>query len=153
MENVQKNEIVDLILQLKEIVKQNDEFIIEDKKYKEKRNIIINKYNKYKFIINNKTDESYTYIGENNIYISGKDWNRNSYDGLFIILHEIGHLETNTLKMSKAKREFEATKWAINESKKLNMYYISDTLKYTYELDIKDKLIQGESKDNYCFNW
>ena len=45
----------------------------------------------------------------------------NSYPSLFILLHEIGHIETHKSSMRRCEQESEATRWAIEKLRELGL--------------------------------
>ena len=51
------------------------------------------------------------------IYQSKRDYNNMTPQNLFDLLHEIGHLETNTPEMTRHEEECFATKWAVERMK------------------------------------
>ncbi len=53
-------------------------------------------------------------------------------ESLFDLLHEVGHIKTNTSKMKSCEREYYATVWAIKEIKKYG-YMITDQRKREYQ--------------------
>ena len=44
-----------------------------------------------------------------------------SYKSTFTLFHEIGHIETDIKGMKRCEQESEATKWAINEFRKIGL--------------------------------
>ena len=46
---------------------------------------------------------------------------KESYDSLFLLLHEIGHIETDVKGMKRCEMESEATTWCINQMKQLGL--------------------------------
>jgi len=72
-------------------------------------------------------------------------WRRkNSYKSLFVLLHEIGHIETDVKGMKRCEQESEATRWAVErlralgipiKRKILNDY--KDYTKRTYERGVR----------------
>lgn len=63
---------------------------------------------------------------------------KSDYDewSLFAFLHEIGHIKTNTDKMKRCVQEYLATKWAMEEAKRIGFdvpeRYISTYQKYIW---------------------
>lgn len=94
-----------------------------DKKYRliKIQNDLYKDY-KDKYAIRFMKDEvAYCYLETKEIYLNIDNWFNPTIRTVFDFLHEIGHLETNTIKMKKCEREFFATVWAINEFNKLGL--------------------------------
>ena len=51
------------------------------------------------------------------IYQSKSDYENLTPETLFDLLHEVGHLETNTEKMTRQEEEYFATQWAVERMK------------------------------------
>lgn len=98
----------------------------------ETQNEIINKYkNTINFRVNNK-DCAYCYVKEKIIYLNGRDLLYPTAESLFDLLHEIGHIITNTSKMKRCEEEYYATQWAIKEMKEYG-YTISNKRKKEFQ--------------------
>lgn len=69
-------------------------------------------------IIDYNCDNEYCYLQEKEIYIPTRSLLSPTNISLFDLLHEIGHLRTNKIKMKRCLQECLATRWAIGESKK-----------------------------------
>ena len=78
------------------------------------------------------------YLKEKEIYFPIKRFQNPDKRDVFDMLHEIGHLETNSKGMKRCEEEYYATKWAIQEMKK-----------YGFDLGQKDKQIF----QNYIWKW
>lgn len=69
----------------------------------------------------------------------------------FHLLHEIGHCETYDTKQYKVQREFNATQWAINHSKRYNVVSSNSSRdkwqKYIYSFT------KAKDKTKYLLNW
>ena len=80
--------------------------------------------NKYKNVIDFRVSNDQIaccYIKEKIVYIYQKNWLNPTNEALFDLLHEIGHILTNTSKMKRCEQEFYATQWAIEELRKYNI--------------------------------
>jgi hypothetical protein len=64
---------------------------------------------------------SYCYVLEKIIYIYYKGFLYPDEIFIFDILHEIGHIKTNTKGMKRCEEEYYATQWAIKEMKKIGL--------------------------------
>ncbi len=61
-------------------------------------------------------------------------WKRaNSIQSTFALLHEIGHIETTKSSMRRAESEYYATKWAIEQCKKMNLNVPDKTIELYQE--------------------
>jgi len=100
------------------------------------------------------------YIEEKIIYICMDDFIKPTNESTFDLLHEIGHIRTNTSKMKRCEQEFFATQWAIDEFKKCG-YSISDKRKKEFqnyifkwrETGIKLKAKNMPTKEQLILNW
>ncbi len=76
------------------------------------------------------------------------------------LLHEIGHVETNTEEMPRYEREFRATQWAANRAKELKIS-VKKLYKETYQdyifdtrtEDLKRKGTKRISKEKLIVKW
>ena len=66
-------------------------------------------------------ERAYCYLQTKRIYINLNDFLNPTYRSLFDLLHEIGHIKTNTNKMRRFEEEYYATVWAISKYKKYNI--------------------------------
>lgn len=64
-------------------------------------------------------DDFGAYIQSRKIVIPNKVKNHQTEWTLFAFLHEIGHIKTNTSDMKRYEQEYLATKWALEEAKKI----------------------------------
>ena len=95
-----------------------------------------------------KTEEktSYCELNTKRIYLSSNDWDNPTNETLFSLLHEIGHIKTNTKGMKRCEEEFYATMWAIKELKKLGLS-ISNKRQKEYQTYIyKSSIIKAMKK-------
>lgn len=113
---------------------------------------IINEYNRYMYIKTKNEDEFWAMGGLGRIGIPESAINSSHPLDIFRLLHEIGHCETYQLKHTKATREFEATQWAINHSKKYNVN-ISKQNKTIFQ-DYIYSFSKAKNKEiKYKLNW
>ncbi len=75
--------------------------------------IIVRYKHKYKFFSTRETT-AFCYIESKEIYIPEMYRDYPSLAYVFDVLHEVGHLETNTLDMERYQMEYLATVWALN---------------------------------------
>jgi hypothetical protein len=94
-------------------------------------NKIVNKY-KDKIIIIFYEGNSLCYRNNKIIFLSNKIKDNPIDDNIFEMLHEIGHILNNDDSMKKCEREYNATVWAIKESKKYRLN-ISNNCKKLYQ--------------------
>ena len=66
-------------------------------------------------------ERAYCYLETRTIYINLNDFIFPTNRSIFDLLHEIGHIKTNTSKMRRFEEEYSATKWAIVQAKKYNI--------------------------------
>ena len=97
----------------------------------------------------------YSYIKVKEIVIDPEMFTNPTEWGIFAMLHEIGHVMTNTIQMKRYEQEYLATVWAINEAKKIGFNvpksYISIYQDYIWkwrETSIKRKAKFVVSKDS-----
>lgn len=64
-------------------------------------------------------DDFGAYIQSRRIVIPNKVKNSQTEWTLFAFLHEIGHIKTNTVQMKRYEQEYLATKWALEEAKRI----------------------------------
>jgi hypothetical protein len=98
---------------------------------------IMNKNKDIQFRFTNET-VPWCHIPEKIIYICCSEFSNPTVEGLFDLLHEIGHIRTNTKGMKRCEEEFYATQWAIKEMKK-----------YGYVIPAKRK----NEFQNYIWEW
>lgn len=90
--------------------------------------MVIAKYkHKYNFLSTKETT-AFCYIGSNEIYVPEMYRDYPSLVHVFDILHEVGHLETNTLDMETYQMEYLATVWALNAARKERIYVAPMTI-------------------------
>ena len=63
---------------------------------------------------------------------------------VFALLHEIGHVKTNTIKQKRCEQEYLATQWALDESKNWGFKVSKNTIKVyqSYIWDWREKGIK-----------
>lgn len=117
---------------------------------------IMESYNdKYYFCLY-PTKVPFCRLKEKTIYIPSSDFLNPDVRIIFDLLHEIGHLETNTKGMKRFEEEYYATEWAIAESKKIGIN-LSDKDKNSFQnyiwkwMDTARKLKAKNIPDNSCF--
>lgn len=54
---------------------------------------------------------------------------KNSFDSLFTLLHEVGHIETTKAGMRRCEEEYYATMWAIKKSQEYGLEVPQKTIK------------------------
>lgn len=112
----------------------------------------LNIYNRYKELYSFKFISEglpYCILNTKEIYLNIRDWLEPNARTVFDILHEIGHLETNTYKMKRCEEEYYATVWAINESYKLKLKISEEdkVLFQDYIWNLIDKAIKLHAKN------
>lgn len=98
-------------------------------------------YEKYKNEIEFRfTSKStpYCHVPEKIIYLRLDKFFEPTENSVFDMLHEIGHIKTNTSKMKRFEEEYYATVWAIKEAKK-------------YKLELSQK--RKDEYQNYIWDW
>lgn len=103
---------------------------------------------------------AYCYIPERIVYMCSNDFINPTAESLFDLLHEIGHILTNTYNMKRCEEEYYATQWAIKEMKKLE-FQISHKRKKEFqnyiwkwrETGIKLKAKNMPSKEQLILEW
>lgn len=70
-----------------------------------------------------KKDDFGSYLETRSIVVPKSDWDHPTEWAIFAFLHEIGHLETNEIRMHRYYQEYLATQWAIDESKRIGFTY------------------------------
>ena len=110
-------------------------------------------YNKYSLLFNqtylkyckqmwihagDKGDGFYSYLQSREVAVEPHAFiNPDAWD-LFALLHEIGHILTNTNKMKRCEQEYLATQWAIKEAKEIGF-------------EVPPRYI--ETYQDYIWNW
>ncbi len=61
----------------------------------------------------------YCYIEEREVVVPPEAFKHPDKWDIFSLLHEIGHIKTNTVKQKRYYQEYLATQWAIQEAKKI----------------------------------
>ena len=105
-------------------------------------------------------DRAYCYLDSKKIYINLNDFIYPTYRSLFDLLHEIGHIKTNTNRMRRFEEEYFATEWAIVQAKKYNIilssYDKQDFDDYIISLANSCRKRHGKNVPNNCellLNW
>ena len=115
--------------------------------YKKIRDNLIKKYStKYVIYTDCQDDNSWCNLWRQEINFREEEYDDPSNLTIFILLHEIGHLETNTLFMPQCEKEFLATQWAIKEMKKLK-FVPPVWVQKEYQKDIWNKCNKDFPKD------
>lgn len=102
---------------------------------------IYDKYRKEMFIRfeDLKPDESgYSYVSCRRVVLPKKAAVNPSGWDVLTLLHEIGHIKTNTNKMRVFEKEYLATQWSADEAKRLG-FHIEETWKRIYQDYVFDK--------------
>ena len=115
-------------------------------------------YNRYHFkeckIFPSETEDgrSWCSLEYKIIIIEKSQWACGDARSVFSLLHEIGHVMTNTLDMPRCDQEYLATKWAIDKMIKYG-FDIEQDLKDSYQHYIFTYYINKESiyKDPYYY--
>lgn len=123
-------------------------------------NDIINKYkNEIDFRFTNEP-VSYCYVPEKIIYMYFKGFLNPDVSFIFDILHEVGHIKTNTKGMKRCEEEYYATEWAIKEIKKIGLKLpnkrkqeFQDYIWKWREIGIKLKAKKIPSKEQLILIW
>lgn len=111
---------------------------------KERKNLfdyIYNKYSKEMWIHEGNCGADkrpYSYIINKEIVLPKNSFRNPSEWIVFALLHEIGHIKTNTTKMKLYEKEFYATQWAATEARNLK-FNIRTEWKKVYQDYILDK--------------
>lgn len=113
----------------------------EEKRCDSLVDMIIARYkHKYKFLSTKETT-AFCCIESKEIYIPEMYREYPSLVYVFDVLHEVGHLETNTLDMETYQMEYLATVWALNAASKARIYVEPMTIAnyQRYICDWRDK--------------
>ena len=97
--------------------------------------------NQYKSTIDFRVcsnEVAYCYVPEKIVYIYNRNLLYPSVESLFDLLHEIGHIMTNTSKMKRCEEEYYATQWAMKEIK-------------SYDLNLPEK--RKQEFQDYIYKW
>lgn len=95
--------------------------------YKERKEMFTQIYNKYSKTINihggdcGKDNRAFSYIAHREIVLPESSFKNPSEWAILVLLHEIGHVLTNTTKMRTYEMEYLATQWSAIEAKKLGL--------------------------------
>lgn len=121
----------------------------KEKNYKQ---LFLELYNKYKhemFIYPGEKGQFCSYIDSRVIMLDPDTWENTNEWMLFATLHEIGHIKTNTSKMKQYMKEYLATQWALEESRRLG-FEVSKRIISIYQnyiLDWREKSIKRKAKN------
>ncbi len=66
-------------------------------------------------------NRGYSYVLRREIILPKESFSNPSEWQILELLHEIGHVKTNTRRMKVYEKEFHATQWSANEAKKLGL--------------------------------
>lgn len=112
-------------------------------------NRIFNAYSKEMYIhgVDNSEDDEcgYTYISKREITLPKKWFNNPSEWAIFVLLHEVGHVKTNTMWMPLYEKEYLATQWAADVARKIG-FHIATEYKDTYQEYIWGKRTEAVKK-------
>ncbi len=81
---------------------------------------------------------AYSYVMRREIVLPEESFNNPSEWQILELLHEVGHVKTNTHRMKVYEKEFLATQWSANEAKKLG-FPIKQLWRDAYQQYIWDK--------------
>ena len=93
---------------------------------------IFNKYKNEMFILPGEKGCFCSYIESRMVMLDPDTWKNTTEWMMFATLHEIGHIKTNTSKMKQYTKEYLATRWALEESKKIG-FQVSDRIVNIYQ--------------------
>lgn len=118
----------------------------------EKRRVLFNRiYMKYR-------NDAWIHCGANNKFAAcleekyivvpqGVFTNPSEWD-IFALLHEVGHIKTNTTQMKRYYQEYLATQWALDESKnwgfEVYKYFIDVYQEYIYKWRERSIKLKGK---------
>ena len=92
-----------------------------------------------------KDNRAYSYISRREIVLPEDSFSTPSEWAILVLLHEIGHIKTNTSQMKECEKEFYATQWSAIEAKKIGLT-IQSSWKKAYQSYIWGKR-RGNSKN------
>lgn len=81
---------------------------------------------------------AFSYVIRREIVLPESAFRNPSEWDILALLHEIGHIKTNTQKMKVYEKEYYATQWAANEAKRIG-FYVSPEWKKAYQEYIFEK--------------
>lgn len=95
-----------------------------------------------------KEDDFYSHIVEKEVVIPPSTWQHPTEWSIFALLHEIGHIMTNTTKMKRYEQEYLATQWALDEAKRIGFKVKRKTIKtyQEYIFDWRERSIKLKAK-------
>ena len=94
---------------------------------KERKKMFDNIYKKYSNEIwihsgdCGKDKRAYSYISSKEIVLPEESFKTPTDWAILVLLHEIGHIKTNTTQMKECEKEFYATQWSATEAKRLGL--------------------------------
>lgn len=118
--------------------------------YMKIQNDIFDEYNKYS-VAPTVANRASAVIGSNIIIFPISKRENPDENSIFDLLHEIGHLETNSASMKTVDKEFLATVWAIEKIKEYNIK-LSKERKELWQNYIYS-FIDQEDKNEYQLVW
>ena len=83
-------------------------------------------------------DEAYSYIIRREIVLPKKAFSNPSEWMILVLLHEIGHIKTNTRNMKVYEKEFTATQWSAKEARRIG-FCVRNEWKNVFQDYIWDK--------------
>ncbi len=99
------------------------------------------KYSKEMFIHSGDCgpdNRGYSYVMRREIVLPKESFTNPSEWQILELLHEVGHVKTNTRRMKLYEKEFQAIQWSANEAKKLG-FPIKQLWRDAYQQYIWDK--------------
>ena len=91
----------------------------------------------------------YSYIIAREVVVPPEAFRHPDQWDVFALLHEIGHIKTNTVRQKRYYQEYLATQWAIQEAKKIGLK-VPKSFIYTYQKyiwDWRDRSIKLKGKN------
>ena len=98
---------------------------------------------------NNRDDDFFSYIVKKEVHLPKRIITDPTEWTLFAFMHEIGHVETNTLNMKRCLQEYLATQWALDKAKEIG-FIVPTIFVATYQNYIwrwREKSIKANGKN------
>ncbi len=89
-----------------------------------------------------KLDRAFCYINTRDVFLDEGEYKHPDEVFLFDLLHELGHIHTNTSKMKRCEQEFYATQWAIERFEEYGLK-LPPTRQFDFQKYVWDCLITG----------
>ncbi len=102
---------------------------------------LYNKYSKEMYIHSGDCgpdNRAYSYISRREIVLPEESFSNPSEWAILELLHEVGHVKTNTRRMKVYEKEFLATQWSADEARKLG-FPVKQLWRDAYQQYIWDK--------------